>query len=96
MNKEIRSQFPILKEITYFDNAALVLKPTSAINALNYFYNHISVSTRTADTPLGNIITKTISDTRKKIAKLLDDAEENIIFTSGTTESINNICYHDF
>ncbi|QGZ97881.1 aminotransferase class V-fold PLP-dependent enzyme [Mycoplasma sp. NEAQ87857] len=89
MNQKIRDQFPILQDITYFDSAALVLKPKIAIDAMNDFYLNKSISSRTADTPLGNIVNQVILETRQKVAHLLDAKDNEVIFTSGTTESIN-------
>ncbi|RIV16906.1 aminotransferase class V-fold PLP-dependent enzyme [Mycoplasmopsis gallopavonis] len=90
-NQDIRDQFPILKNITYFDSAALVLKPLSAIEANTDFYLNKSISSRTADTPLGNEVALTIKKVRSKVADLIDAKEHEVIFTSGTTESLNNL-----
>ncbi|WP_324672386.1 aminotransferase class V-fold PLP-dependent enzyme [Mycoplasma sp. 888] len=88
-NKEIREQFPILKSIVYFDSAALVLKPQTAVDALVDFYCNKSISSRTADTPIGSEVNQTISRVRSKVADLINAKETEVIFTSGTTESIN-------
>lgn len=88
-HKEIRKQFSILKKITYFDSAALVLKPDCAIDNLLYFYKESPISSRTADTPLGIKVNNTILRVRQKVAKLIDGNENEIIFTSGTTDSLN-------
>ncbi|WP_027120978.1 aminotransferase class V-fold PLP-dependent enzyme [Mycoplasma leonicaptivi] len=88
-NKNIRDQFPILKNIVYFDSAALVLKPKEAIESINDYYLNKSISSRTADTPLGNEVNYVIKNVRSKVAKLLNGSDDEIIFTSGTTESIN-------
>ncbi|MEE3927983.1 aminotransferase class V-fold PLP-dependent enzyme [Mycoplasmopsis ciconiae] len=85
----IRQQFPILKEIVYFDSAALVLKPLRAIEASNNFYLHNSISSRTADTPKGIIVNQKINQLRQKVADLIDTKSDNVIFTSGTTDSLN-------
>ncbi|WP_036452816.1 aminotransferase class V-fold PLP-dependent enzyme [Mycoplasma buteonis] len=92
-NKEIRNQFPLANQITYFDNAALVLKPQSAIDAVTDFYTNKSISSRTADTPLGNEVNNTLHRVREKVATLLDCQSSEIIFTSGTTESLNNFAW---
>ncbi|SYV92907.1 Cysteine desulfurase, partial [Mycoplasmopsis synoviae] len=89
MKKNLRANFPILKDIIYFDNSALVLKPLSAINALRDFYLKYSISSRTSDTPIGVLVNSQIQSVREKVASLLDAKVSEIIFTSGTTESIN-------
>ncbi|MHA3859275.1 aminotransferase class V-fold PLP-dependent enzyme [Mycoplasma sp. Z463D] len=86
---DIRKQFPILDKITYFDSAALVLKPKEASDAIYDYYCNKSISSRTADTPLGNEVNSTINRVRNKVANLLEAQDNEIIFTSGTTESIN-------
>ncbi|TNK81765.1 aminotransferase class V [Mycoplasmopsis pullorum] len=90
-NSKIRSQFPILKKITYFDSAALVLKPQCAIDSSNEFYTNFSISSRTQDTPLGNFINQKVHETRQKTADLIDAQSDEIIFTSGTTQSLNTL-----
>ncbi|WP_027334481.1 aminotransferase class V-fold PLP-dependent enzyme [Mycoplasma elephantis] len=92
-NKEIRNYFPAAKKMIYLDSAALSLKPKSAIDAVCNFYTNISVSTRTRNTKLNGDVLQTISDTRNKVAKLTDSKPSEVIFTSGTTESINLFSY---
>ncbi|QCZ36567.1 aminotransferase class V-fold PLP-dependent enzyme [Mycoplasma nasistruthionis] len=88
-SQDIRDQFPSLKKVTYFDSAALVLKPQVAIDAMVDYYTNIATSSRSADTPMGNLVNSTINRVRDKVADLLDASPSEIIFTSGTTESIN-------
>ncbi|WP_245595520.1 aminotransferase class V-fold PLP-dependent enzyme [Mycoplasma simbae] len=79
------------KQILYFDSAALSLKPDVAVQACNDFYNKFSVSVRTANAPLGIKNNDLINNLRVKVAKLLDSNtdETSVIFTSGTTASLN-------
>ncbi|ENY69590.1 Nitrogen fixation protein NifS [Mycoplasmopsis bovigenitalium 51080] len=90
--KHLRNQFPMAKKIVYLDSAALVLKPNDAIKAVNNFYKNYSVSVRTSNSPLGIKNDLLIKNLRQKVAKLLltNLEETSIIFTSGTTASLNN------
>lgn len=87
--KNIRDDFELANKITYLDNAALVLKPNVAIKASSDFYTKYSISNRTADTPLGIKINQTIDSVRNLIAELTDASSDEVIFTSGTTDSLN-------
>ncbi|WP_215737829.1 cysteine desulfurase [Mesomycoplasma hyorhinis] len=87
--KSYKKQFPILKTITYFDSAALVQKPLSVIRAGAEFYTKFAINNHSKNSKLGLIIEEKIATVRKKIAKLIQAQSDEIIFTSGTTESIN-------
>ncbi|QJR43960.1 aminotransferase class V-fold PLP-dependent enzyme [Mycoplasma miroungirhinis] len=89
-----KNRFPMLinnPDLVYFDNAALSLKPDVVCEAGNDFYTKYSVSTRTKDSKLGHKTSTFIYQTREKLASLLDADENNVIFTSGSTESLNQI-----
>ncbi|VEU59311.1 aminotransferase class V-fold PLP-dependent enzyme [Mesomycoplasma neurolyticum] len=90
MNNEYRKLFPMLKKITYFDNAALSQKPYSVIEASREFYENFAISNRTSESEIGIIISQKIDNVRVKIAKLTDSTTDEVIFTSGTTQSLNN------
>ncbi|WP_427902751.1 aminotransferase class V-fold PLP-dependent enzyme [Metamycoplasma alkalescens] len=86
--------FPMFKNnpnIVYLDNAALAFKPISVINKGNEFYEKYSISTRTADSKLGIRIDQEIKSVRNKIAKFLNANEDEVIFTQGTTDGLNQI-----
>lgn len=89
MNKLIKD-FPMLKNnLVYLDNAALLLKPNVVIDAITDFYKNKSISNRTQDSIIGIEINSKINQTRDKVAKLLDCKSEEVIFTSGATDSLN-------
>ncbi|WP_033160905.1 aminotransferase class V-fold PLP-dependent enzyme [[Mycoplasma] collis] len=90
MDKNYRNLFPMLKKITYLDNAALMQKPSSVIKAGVEFYENFSISNRTIDSRLGLRIAKKINDVRQKIADLVDSSSDEVIFNSGTTQALNN------
>lgn len=88
MNK-IRTKFPMADKVTYLDNSVLLLKPLEVIEAGTDYYTNFSVSPRSADSRLGVIVVQKISNVRNKVADLINGYPEEIIFTSGTTESLN-------
>ncbi|AXJ68207.1 aminotransferase class V-fold PLP-dependent enzyme [Mycoplasmopsis bovis] len=89
MAKSIRSFFPLASKIVYLDSAALSLKPKFASKESDNFYNLYSVSTRTNNSPLGIYTYKVMNEVREKIATLTDSESDEVIFTSGTTDSLN-------
>ena len=94
--KHIRSQFPVLhqevngKPLVYLDNAATTQKPQSVIDALsNYYVKDNSNIHRGAHT-LAARATDYFEKTRLMVQQFTNAREpEEIIFTKGTTESIN-------
>lgn len=87
--EDIRKQFPILNDLVYFDSAALVLKPQVAIDGIIEFYSKNSISSRTIDTPIGYLVNEKITSVRQKVANLVGAKLNEVMYTSGTTESIN-------
>ncbi|WCA22252.1 aminotransferase class V-fold PLP-dependent enzyme [Candidatus Phytoplasma oryzae] len=88
-----KSLFPIFKinsELTYFDSAATSLKPKKVINAINKFYNFNGISFKNAGF-LSQQVEKLIKETRFLTAAFINASSEEIIFTKGTTESLNII-----
>jgi cysteine desulfurase/selenocysteine lyase len=92
----IRSQFPILhqkvngKQLVYLDNAATNQKPQSVINALEHHYAADNANIHRGIHTLAERSTTAFEDTRKAVQSFINANEvEEIIFTKGTTESIN-------
>jgi cysteine desulfurase/selenocysteine lyase len=93
---EIRKEFPILssiihgKPLCYLDNAATTQKPKSVIDSDVYYYNHLNANIHRGVHYLSEAATKAYEDARIKVQKFLNaSSEKEIIFTKGTTESIN-------
>ncbi len=94
--EKIRKHFPILqqevngKPLIYFDNAATSQKPLSVIESITEYYQEYNSNIHRGVHHLANIATGKFESTRQKVADFLgtDDLGE-IIFTSGTTDSIN-------
>ena len=91
----IRKDFPILDQtvnghpLIYFDNAATSQKPRSVIDTLAHFYEHDNSNVHRGLHELSNRATAAYEDARKRLAAYLGAEAETIIFTRGTTESIN-------
>ncbi len=93
---QARKDFPILKReingypLAFLDNAATTQKPKSVIDAISSFYeNHNSNVSRGVYT-LSEEATEIFESGRDKVANFIGAEDSGtIIFTSGTTESIN-------
>ncbi len=91
-----RQQFPILeslvnsKPLVYFDNAATTQKPICIINSHNDYYQHSNANVHRASHALSAKATSAYESARNKVAKFINaNADEEIIWTKGCTESIN-------
>ncbi|HZZ20624.1 MAG TPA: cysteine desulfurase [Opitutaceae bacterium] len=92
----IREQFPILDQkvnghpLVYLDNAATTQKPLAVIEALDRFYRTDNANVHRGLHALSMRSTDAYEGARSRVAKFIGAAApEEIIFTRGTTESIN-------
>ncbi|HZW60818.1 MAG TPA: SufS family cysteine desulfurase [Candidatus Babeliales bacterium] len=92
----LRSLFPILdtkingKPLVYFDNAATTQKPISVIKAESSFYMACNATVHRGVYSLAERATAAYEDARKKVGQFIGAQDPNtIVFTRGTTESIN-------
>jgi cysteine desulfurase/selenocysteine lyase len=92
----IRKDFPILhqkihgKDLCYFDNAATTQKPRAVINKLNEYYVSYNSNIHRGVHTLSEKATKEFEAVRDKVQKFINaKSRKEIIFTRGTTESIN-------
>lgn len=98
--KEIRKQFPILnkqingKLLVYFDNAATTQKPQSVIDAIVNYYTHQNANIHRGVHTLSQQATDAYENARNKVASFINAPKaDQIIFTRGTTESINLVAF---
>ncbi|VEU67937.1 aminotransferase class V-fold PLP-dependent enzyme [Mycoplasmopsis pulmonis] len=90
--KKIRAQFPMTKQnIIYFDSAAASFKHKNVIQSGNDYYKNYGISNRSSDSLIGLKVEEKIRQTREIIADFLNANNDEIIFTSGTTDSINKV-----
>ena len=94
--ENIRKDFPILskkinnKPLIYFDNAATSQTPTSVINSISNYYNNYNANIHRGVHSLSEEATQDFESARTKIKEHFNAGEtKEIIFTSGTTHSIN-------
>ena len=94
--ENIRKDFPILskkinnKPLIYFDNAATSQTPTSVINSISNYYNNYNANIHRGVHSLSEEATQDFESARAKIKEHFNAGDtKEIIFTSGTTHSIN-------
>src|SRR5512133_469562 len=94
--QKIREDFPILSQkiynrpLVYFDNAATTQRPQQVIDALTKTYTEYYGNIHRAAHFLADKATMAYEETREKARILLNaETREQIIFTKGTTESVN-------
>ncbi len=92
----VRRDFPILSEyingrrLVWFDNAATTQKPLAVIDRLSHFYKHENSNIHRAAHALAAKATDAYEDARKTVQQFINAGSVNeIIFTRGTTESVN-------
>lgn len=98
--KIVRKDFPILersmagKPLVYLDSAVTSQKPRQVIEALSDFYEKHNANVHRGIYPLGEEATAMYEGAREKVAAFVGAADPNsIVFTRGTTESINLVAH---
>ncbi len=91
-----RDDFPILKRevngkpLVYLDSAATMQKPQQVIDAIVDVYTNYNSNIHRGTHYLSNVCTAAYEHTREKIQKFISATHSHeIVFTHGTTESIN-------
>ncbi|MFH1827410.1 MAG: SufS family cysteine desulfurase [bacterium] len=93
---KVKHLFPIYKNnpnLVYLDSAATSLKPQIVIDKLVDYYTKYSANVKRGIYDIGEQATKEYEDARDMVAKFINAKTSEIIFTRGTTESINLIAY---
>ena len=92
----VRAEFPILSEIVnghplvYVDNAATTQKPRAVIDCLQHYYTHENSNIHRGVHTLSENATAAYEQAREIVRRFVNAAStREIIFTRGTTESIN-------
>ncbi len=97
---EIRADFPILgrkvynKPLVYFDNGATTQKPQSVIDALTEVYTTYNSNIHRGVHYLSDTSSEAYEAAREKVRSFINAGKrEEVVFTSGTTGSINGIAF---
>ena len=93
---QLRKSFPIFEKrsLIYLDSAATSQKPKIVIDAVKNFYNEYNSNVHRSIYDISQEATEAYETAREKVAKFLNvDKVDSIIFTKGTTESMNLIAY---
>src|SRR5262245_41477159 len=92
----VREDFPILRErvnghpLIYFDSAASSQKPTAVLNVVRSYYEHENANVHRGLHTLSARATEHYEKSRQRVADFMGaKSVDEIVFTRGTTESIN-------
>lgn len=96
--KKIRADFPVLNQIVndepliYLDNAATTQKPQAVLDVLNHYYLQDNANVHRGVHTLAERATTEFEAARKKVQQFIHaNSNKEIIFTKGTTDSLNII-----
>lgn len=97
---KIRQDFPMLqgktnegKPLIYLDNGATTLKPISVIEAVTNYYQNITSNINRGDYKLAYLVDQAYEKTREVVADFINCQSKEVVFTYGTTHSLNQIAY---
>ena len=98
--EQIRADFPILersvygKKLIYLDNGATTQKPACVIDALKEVYTSYNANIHRGVHALSDMASAAYEEARSTVKSFINaDKQEEIIFTTGTTGSINTIAF---
>jgi len=95
--QELRKEFPMLQnhpEMAYFDTASTALTPQVVIDAMNNYYQYHNTNISRGVDKYGYETTAIYESVREKVKNFIGATRnEEIIFTRGTTESLNMIAF---
>lgn len=98
--EEIRSEFPILsvkvhgKPLIYLDNGATTQKPEQVIRVMDELYRTANANVHRGVHSLSDIVSERYESARETVRAFINAPEkEGIIFTAGTTASINAVAF---
>ncbi len=99
--KKIRNDFPMLRDgikmqgkpLIWLDNASTTFKPDAVMKAVHGYDTTLGANSHRGDYDLCYFVDQQIAITRRKVASFIGAKEEEIVFTSGTTMSLNLVAF---
>ena len=89
-----REDFNILNTgIIYLDNGATTLKPKCLVEATNDYYLNYSANAHRGDYSISLKVDKMYEEVRDKVKRLINCESNEVIFTSGCTDSLNKVLF---
>lgn len=95
----MKADFPILsiavnkKPLVYLDNAATTQKPAKVIDAIKEYYESYNSNVHRSIHTLSEKATLAHESAREKVARFIGAGSDEIVFTKGTTESMNLLAH---
>ncbi|PIO08247.1 cysteine desulfurase CsdA [Candidatus Pacearchaeota archaeon CG10_big_fil_rev_8_21_14_0_10_34_12] len=92
---ELKKDFPIIKNnnLVYLDNSATTQKPMKVVESIKEFYEKFNANIHRGAYKLSVQATEKYDDSRKTVADFINCNSSEVIFTSGTTSSLNSLAY---
>lgn len=99
--KKIRQNFPMYRNnvkmqghpLVWLDNASTTFKPDCVIDAVTNYYSKETSNSHRGDYDLCYNMDQKVLECRKAVASLINSTPEEVVFTSGTTMSINLVAF---
>jgi cysteine desulfurase/selenocysteine lyase len=97
--EEIRKHFPMLnndismqgKPLIFLDNCSTTFKPQCVIDAIEYYNSKITSNSHRGDYDLCYAMDVNLDEIRTTVASFVNCDKNEVIFTSGTTDSLNKL-----
>ena len=98
---KIRQQFPMLdghvkmqnKPLVFLDNASTTFKPQCVLNTIEKYYKDETSNSHRGDYDLCYNMDQKLLEVRKTVARFVNCEQDEVVFTAGTTMSINLVAY---
>ena len=93
-----RDDFPILKNnLIYFDNGATTLKPKCVVDKMVSYYTEYTSNIHRGDYNNATVTNREYDEVRNIVKNFINaSSSDEIIYTSGTTESLNMVAFGFF